>query len=143
MVKLNANYSVVPTSDHRADSLIILESRGGTKTGRTARNPDYAKQLSRILRLLKAESCVITRVEVLSTRSLRNNVPRILKLNYPINLKQVASAEKLRAEIQAAQRTIAQRPGASGGNTTKRIGIWIKAGPQIPSIGLKSLLTDR
>ena len=140
MAELNAKYSVVPTSDHRADSLITLESRGGTKTGRTARDTDSAKQLSRILRLLKAESCVVTRVEVLSTRSLRNNVPRILKLNYPINLKQVASVEKLRAEIQAAQRTIAQRPGASGGNTTKRIGIWVQSGKAIPALGLNSLL---
>lgn len=142
MAKLNAKYSIVPTTDHKADSLIILESRGGTKTGHTARNPDYAKQLSRILRLLKVESCVITRVEVLSTRSLQNNAPRKLKLNYPINLDQVASVEKLRVEIQAAQRHIAQRPGASGGNTTKRIGIWVRSGKAFPALGLNSLLTS-
>jgi len=52
----------------------------------------------------------------------------------------VASIDKLRNDIQAAQRSLVQRPGASGGNTTKRIGIWIKVGPLVPSIGLSAIL---
>jgi hypothetical protein len=141
MPRLNSKYSVLPIAQHGADCLVILESRGGSLTGKSARNPDYAKQLSRILRVLKSNFCQIRRIEVLSTAAYRTGSPRKLKLTYPIKLSQVQSIEELRKEIQAAQRTVSQRQGASGGNSTKRIGIWVKAGPLVPSIGLKTLIS--
>ena len=37
--------------------------------------------------------------------------------------------------------TIGQKPGASGGNGTKRIGIYVKVGPIIAVKGIEALLT--
>jgi len=141
MTKLNSKFTVTAASQYGADSLIVLDSRGGRKTGPSARNPDYSKQLSRILRTLKTHDCVIVRIEVVSTVALQRGTNRKLALKYPIRMANVASIDKLRNDIQAAQRSLVQRPGASGGNTTKRIGIWIKVGPLVPSLGLKHLLS--
>jgi len=142
MTKLNSKFTVTAASQYGADSLIVLDSRGGRKTGPSARNPDYSKQLSRILRILKTHDCVIVRIEVVSTVALQRGANRKLALRYPIRMTKVASIDKLRNDIQAAQRSLVQRPGASGGNTTKRIGIWIKAGPRVPAIGLSAILVE-
>lgn len=142
MTKLNSKFTVTAASQYGADSLIVLDSRGGRKTGPSARNPDYSKQLSRILRTLKTHDCVIVRIEVVSTVALQRGANRKLDLKYPIRMTKVASIDKLRNEIQAAQRSLVQRPGASGGNTTKRIGIWVEVGRHVPTIGLMSLLGE-
>lgn len=81
---LNANFKVHETSLHGADVLIVIESRGGS--GSSARNPDYAKQLSRILRVLQKNSCTITRIDLLSTVAIRTLKNRKLALKYPIKL---------------------------------------------------------
>ena len=141
MPRLNSKYHVGVAVSFGADVMIILESRGGRKTGPSARNPDYSKQLSRILRKLKKHECRIVRIEVLSKVAYQRGDKRKLALNYPIQMSQVSSIEDLRKDIQAAQRNLVQKPGASGGNTTKRIGIWIKVGSNIPAIGLKYLLS--
>lgn len=143
MTKLNSKFTVTAASQYGADSLIVLDSRGGRKTGPSARNPDYSKQLSRILRLLKKHSCVIVRIEVVSKVAYQRGANRKLALRYPIHMSKIASTDQLRKDIQAAQRGLVQRPGASGGNTTKRIGIWIKAGPLVPAIGLSTILTEK
>jgi len=142
MAKLNSKFTVSAASQYGAESLIVLDSRGGKKTGPSARNPDYSKQLSRILRTLKAHDCVIVRIEVVSTVALQRGANRKLALKYPIRMANVASIDKLRNDIQAAQRSLVQRPGASGGNTTKRIGIWVKVGRHVPTIGLISVLGE-
>ena len=142
MAKLNSKFTVTAASQYGADSLIVLDSRGGRKTGPSARNPDYSKQLSRILRTLKTHNCVIVRIEVVSTVALQRGANRKLQLKYPIRMTKVASIDKLRNDIQAAQRSLVQRPGASGGNTTKRIGIWVKVGQHVPTIGLLSVLGE-
>lgn len=64
-----------------------------------------------------------------------------LSLSYPIKLSACQSIETLRKEIQRAQMTIGQKPGASGGNGTKRIGIYVKVGPIIAVKGIEALLT--
>jgi len=140
MTKLNSKFTVTAANQYGSDSLIVLDSRGGRKTGASARNPDYSKQLSRILRTLKTYDCVIVRIEVVSTVALQRGTNRKLALKYPIRMANVVSIDKLRNDIQGAQRNLVQRPGASGGNTTKRIGIWIKVGPLVPSIGLSAIL---
>ena len=110
--KLNSNFKIVQTRKHSADVLIILESRGGA--GPNARNPDYAKQLSRILRIIKKNSCVITRVNLMSTHAINTLKDPKLKLDYPIVLAKRSSIEVLRKEIQSAQKSVGQRPGAMG-----------------------------
>ena len=136
---LNSNFKIVQTGKHSADLLIILESRGGA--GMKARNPDYAKQLSRILRILKKNSCIITRVDLMSQVAINTLKDPKLKLDYPIVLVKHSSIEVLRKEIQYAQKSIGQRPGAKGGNGTKRIGIFIKVGPKLALMGMQVALS--
>ena len=64
-----------------------------------------------------------------------------LKLDYPIVLVKHSSIEVLRKEIQYAQKSIGQRPGAKGGNGTKRIGIFIKVGPKLALMGMQVALS--
>lgn len=142
MARLNSKYTVIGSAQYGSDVLVILESRGGKKTGPSARNPDYSKQLSRILRVLKKHECQIVRIELLSKVAFKRAGRRKLALKYPIQMSGVASIEDLRKDIQSAQRNLVQKPGASGGNTTKRIGIWIKVSFNVPSIGLAALLTE-
>lgn len=137
--KLNSNFKVVQTSKHSADVLVILESRGGT--GLNARNPDYAKQLSRILRILKKNSCTITRIDLMSQVAINTLKDPKLKLAYPIVLAKRSSIEILRKEIQSAQKSVGQLPGARGGNSTKRIGIFVKVGPKLALLGMQNALS--
>ncbi len=137
--KLNSNFKIVQTGKHSADVLIILESRGGA--GMNARNPDYVKQLSRILRILKKNSCIITRVDLMSQVAINTLKDPKLKLDYPIVLVKRSSIEVLRKEIQSAQKSVGQRPGAMGGNSTKRIGIFVKVGPKLALMGMQVALS--
>ena len=137
--KLNANFRIIQTSRHSAEVLIILESRGGT--GVNARNPDYAKQLSLVLRILKKNSCIITRVDLMSQVAINTLKDPKLKLDYPIVLSKRSSIEVLRKEIQSAQKTVGQRPGSTGGNSTKRIGIFVKVGPKLALMGMQEALS--
>ena len=137
--KLNSNFKIVQTGKHSADVLIILESRGGA--GTNARNPDYAKQLSRTLRILKKNSCIITRVDLMSQVAINTLKDPKLKLDYPIVLVKRSSIEVLRKEIQSAQKSVGQRPGAMGGNGTKRIGIFVKVGPKLALMGMQVALS--
>ena len=63
-----------------------------------------------------------------------------LKLAYPIVLAKCSSIEILRKEIQSAQKSVGQRPGAMGGNSTKRIGIFVKVGPKLALLGVQKAL---
>ena len=135
---LNSNFKIIQTPKYSADVLIIQESRGGSS--HNARNPDYSKQLSRILRILKNNSCTITRVDLMSQVALKTLKDPKLKLAYPMVLNKYPSIETLRKEIQLAQKSIGQRPGAMGGNGTKRIGIYVKVGPRIALKGMEVIL---
>ena len=137
--KLNSNFKIVQTGKHSAEVLIVLESRGGT--GVTARNPDYAKQLSRLLRILKTNSCIITRIDLMSQVAIKTLKDPKLKLDYPIVLAKRSSIEVLRKEIQSAQISVGQRPGALGGNSTKCIGIFVKIGPKLALKGMQVVLS--
>ena len=137
--KLNSNFRILQTGKHSAEVLVILESRGGT--GVNARNPDYAKQLSRVLRILKKNSCIITRVDLMSQVAINTLKDPKLKLDYPIVLAKRSSIEVLRKEIQSAQKTVGQRPGSTGGNSTKRIGIFVKVGPKLALMGMQEALS--
>ena len=137
--KLNSNFRILQTGKHSAEVLVILESRGGT--GVNARNPDYAKQLSRVLRILKKNSCIITRVDLMSQVAINTLKDPKLKLDYPIVLAKRSSIEVLRKEIQSAQKSVGRRPGVKGGNGTKRIGIFVKVGPRLALKGMQVALS--
>ena len=137
--KLNSKFSIEQTNKHYSEVLIILESRGGA--GLNARNPDYAKQLLRILSILKKNSCAITRIDLMSQVAINTLKDPKLKLAYPIVLAKCSSIEILRKEIQSAQKSVGQRPGAKGGgNSTKKIGIFVKVGPKLALLGVQKAL---
>ena len=136
--QLNSNYKVLQADKYSSDVLIVLESRGGAS--HNARNPDYSKQLSRILRMLKKASCTIARIDLMSTVAQNTLKDPKLNLPYPIKMSNCQSVETLRKEIQRAQMTVGQKPGASGGNGTKRIGIYVKVGPTVVVKGVEALL---
>ena len=60
--QLDSQYKIETSVKYGADVLIILESRGGT--GPSARNPDYSKQLFRILQVLQKSGCIIPCIEL-------------------------------------------------------------------------------
>ena len=135
---LNSHYKIEISSKYGATVLIILESRGGT--GPSARNPEYAKQLLRILEILKINECDILGIDLLSTVAIKNLKNLLLELTYPILLNQSVSLEHVRKMIQSAQTKKGQRIGAKGGNSTKRIGIYVRTGPIISAVGIKAVL---
>ena len=138
---LNSRFEIQPSDRTDSDILIILESRGGS--GETARNPDYGLQLSRLLRILLFNGCVIPRIDLLSTVAVKNLEDLALELPYPIRSDSLLHVEELRKMIQRAQVTKGQKPGASGGNSTKRIGIYVKTGTLVAVAGMNALLGDK
>jgi len=90
--------------------------------------------------LLQKNSCTITRIELLSSFALKNVKKTKLNLAYPIDLSKSTNIESLRKAIQNAQKPIGRRPGVQGGNSTKRIGIFVKIGTPIAVAGIKSVL---
>ena len=127
---LDSHFDISHSDHDGADVLITLSSRGGA--GEKARNPDYAKQLDRILQILQKTNSTI----------VRNLADLELALPYPIDLNGEISIEEVRKMIQHAQVKKGQRPGATGGNSTKRIGIHIKTGPPISIAGMRAVLGD-
>ena len=136
--QLDSHYKIEIASKYGANVLIILESRGGARL--KSRNPDYSKQLFRILRVLQKSGCIILRIDLLSKVAIKNLKDLKLDLPYPILLDGENTIDNVRKMIQFAQQTKGQRPGATGGNGTKRIGIYIKTGPIIAVAGLKAVL---
>ena len=142
--QLDSQYKIETSVKYGADALIILESRGGT--GLSARNPDYSKQLFRILQVLQKSGCIIPCIELLSTVAIKNlkdlkDLKDLkLDLHYPILLYGESAIDDVRKMIQSAQQSKGQEPGATGGNGTKRIGIYVKTGPIIAAAGLSAVL---
>jgi len=137
---LNSHFEIELSDQEEADVLIILSSRGGA--GEKARNPDYAKQLARILKEIQKSGSIITKVDLLSTVAIANLADLALDLPYPIRLEPETPIEDVRKMIQNAQLLKGQKHGASGGNSTKRIGIHVKTGPNVAVAGMKAILTD-
>lgn len=101
---------------------IVLESRGGG-----GRNPDYNERLRQILGRLASISARISDATVESTRAqglaLAQGRLQMAAFPYPIRLRPMQDVESLRFAIGRAQVSIAQSPGARGGNPTKKIRI--------------------
>ena len=135
---LDSKFEIWPSDHTDSDVLIILESRGGS--GSKARNRDYGPQLSHILRTLQLNDCIIPRVELLSRVARKNLKSLSLDLPYPLLSDKRVDIEDVRRMIQRAQVTKGQKPGASGGNGTKRIGIYVKTGNLVAIAGVKTLL---
>jgi len=120
--ELNANFSIEKDAKSGADFSIVLEARGG------GLNPDYIPVLRLLLLCIGRADARVQLIEVDSAQS-RKLPPnkRVLDLRFPLKwVTDEASAEELRKEICAKQKSIAQTPGAKGGNPTKRIRIHVK-----------------
>jgi hypothetical protein len=103
---------------------IVLHSRSGSNP---RLNPDYFSALETLLARLQRHGAVIEDVLVDSKVALKLPIEeRRLQLAYPIDLSAHSDVQSLRIEICAAQRTVAQRPGAKGGNNHKRIRLRVR-----------------
>ena len=99
-----------------ADFSIVSNSAGGVVA------KDYAKQLQLILEGLTAAELVLVRAEVDSSETAGLPIEqRLLKLEYPIVMKDVEDHLSLRRRLGSAQESIGQNAGARGGNRNKRI----------------------
>lgn len=138
--RLSSKFRVAVSSRHGSDLLITLESRSGAKGSPSERNPDYIPRLRQILSALKTTQCTVIRIEVISNNKRLSPRQRLLSLTFPIVMKDVQSVDALRLEIQAAQRRVGRDPHKTGGNNTKKIGIWVKASKTTAVTGIRSLI---
>lgn len=124
------------TEELDGNPTVVLESRFGQ-----ARNRDYSRALDLLLSRLKAHGAVITDAIVDSTvsRALPFDARRlqIRDRPYPIELKQESDLVELRIAIGAAQKPVAQKPGAVGGNPHKRIRLFLQG---VAAEGLEVML---
>jgi Protein NO VEIN, C-terminal len=132
-VALDAEFCI--ESSERGATL-VLESRFGQ-----ARNPDYNPALALLLSRLRNLHACITDAIVDSTvsRALAFEERRLhlRDRSYPLRLDVEDDIENLRIAICAAQESVAQRPGARGGNRHKRIRLFLEA---VEEEGLETLL---
>ncbi len=114
--ELDADFSISAESDQGGNFSVVLESRGGD------RNPDYADALETLLRAIGVGRMQVVCIEVCSTQAQQLPASdRRLGLDYPLKPNPGTDLSDLRKEISRLQIPIAQRPGAKGGNSTKRI----------------------
>ncbi len=115
---------------------VVLESRFGQE-----RNPDYNQALDLLLLRMKARGAVITDAIVDSTVSralpFEERRLQIRGRSYPIELKHESDLGELRVAIGAAQKPVAQKPGAVGGNPHKRIRLFLQG---VETEGLEVML---
>lgn len=135
---LKSKFRVSVSSKHGSDLLITLDSRSGTKDSPGERNPDYIPRLGQIITALKTTQCTVIRIEVVSNNRKLSPRERVLALRFPIVMKDVRSIDELRREIQAAQRRVGRAPHKTGGNNTKKIGIWVKTSKATAAAGIRS-----
>jgi hypothetical protein len=103
---------------------IVLHSRSGSNP---RLNPDYFSALETLLERLQRHGAVIEDVLVDSKVALKLPIDeRRLQLAYPIDLSGQTDLPALRKRICSAQRTVAQKPGAKGGNNHKRIRLRVR-----------------
>lgn len=106
---------------------VVLHSRSG---GDPPLNPDYFSALELLLERLQRHGAVIEDILVDSTVALKLPIEqRRLRLAYPVDLSGHTDLPALRKEICSAQRTVAQKPGAKGGNNHKRIRVRVRLPP--------------
>ena len=118
--KLKPGFDVVDSEI--GDFAIVVNSAGGVDT------KDYAEQLKLLLEGLTLYSeSVLLRVEVDSKNTAHLDIgQRVLEIGCPIEMERVGDHLALRKKITAAQRTIGQSPGDTGGNGTRRIKMHIQ-----------------
>jgi Domain of unknown function (DUF3883) len=130
---LDASFHVEPLN---GNPTVVLESRFGQ-----VRNPDYNPALDLLLTRLRAHGAVITDAIVDSTVSralpFETRRLRIRDRSYPIDLTGESDLVALRIAIGAAQKSVAQKPGAVGGNPHKRIRLFLKG---VEAQGLEVML---
>lgn len=124
--EIDARFDVEILGEH---TTIVFHSRGETSASAGARNTEYRRGLETLLQRLGRADIDIARIEVDSSELIRRGVPiaeRTLAISghaYPLVTRQVTDHAALAKAIGTAMRKIGQKPGASGGNDTKRLRI--------------------
>jgi hypothetical protein len=110
-----------------AKATIVLDSRGGSKGARNARNIEYAAGLEILLDRLKRIGATIEAAHIATarTKTLPPEQTRLdVERRYPFSLES-DNIPDLRRALSKAQTTVGQTKGAKGGNPTKRIRVHV------------------
>lgn len=99
---------------------VIFHSRGGKRGSEAERNSEYRRGLALLLRRLYARDFTIARIEVDSTKA--RSLPRAER-TLDVPLDDLSISEVVAKQIGAAAKKVGQKPGAKGGNDTKRLRI--------------------
>lgn len=112
---------------------VVFHARSGS--GASARNSDYARALGLVLLRMRSAGAALVDAMVdsgparlLATPDRRVIVPGAV---YPIALGDVGDVEALRRALMRGQAPIAQRPGARGGNETRRFRMTFATGADV------------
>jgi len=122
-VEIDATF-VVESTGVTATS-VVVDSSGGTKGKKGAKNLDYVQGLNLILQRLAALKVQLLDVFI-DTRNTSTLAvaDRRLKLGdqftYPVSLAEIADLENLRRMLLRSMAKVGQAPGANGGNARKR-----------------------
>lgn len=121
--EVDAEFTVEDPTAPGAGFDLVLRSRSGKQQDGRERNPEYFLALEELLIRLASLDCRIVDAVVDSTkaRELPREERRIVA--GPISPATERDIHSLRQAMCTAQRTIAQKPGAKGGNNHKRIRI--------------------
>lgn len=103
---------------------IIFHSRGGKRGSDAERNSDYREGLTILLRRVHKAGFGIARVEVDSTTA-RALPPEVRTL--AVDVTDLSAPELVARAIGLAAKKVGQKPGAKGGNDTKRLRIVLAA----------------
>lgn len=122
---IDASFRVQPVGTALA---VIIESGGGTRDSKQARNRDYATGLTLILTRLRHAGLGIADALVDSGRVAKlPDHQRRLTLPYPVT---IGDPDALRKELGRAMASIGREPGARGsGNPEKRLRLVLEASP--------------
>ncbi len=128
--ELQATFSVDPLPEALT---VVLESRGGSRGASNERNRQYNEGFELILARLALIGATLTDAAVDSRETARARLSleerrlQIRRHSYPVTMPDVRDFDDLRKDLCRAQRAIGRIAGATGGNNTKRVRLFIDA----------------
>ncbi|WP_125777878.1 hypothetical protein [Antribacter gilvus] len=106
---------------HGDDLSLVVESRGGTVGTASARNTEYTRGFTILLRRLSDLGATVTDAAV-DSRGTKNVAWSDRRLSpVPARLGEIADIDELAKALMRSQGRVGQEPGAKGGNTTRRM----------------------
>lgn len=115
--EVNARFDV---EEHGGVPHVVFHSRGGKRGSDSERNSEYRTGLGLLLRRLHQHGAAIARIEVDSAKA---RALAVEKRTLSVDVSDLSAPDLLSRAIGTATRAVGQKPGAKGGNDTKRLRI--------------------